>query len=151
MQIKLFTIPVHDNGTQCNEMNRFLRSRKVLEVGENFVSKENGAYWCFSVRYMEQQYNPLAENRGKKVDYKEILDEATFSKFSKLRDIRKRIAAEEGLPAYAIFTDDELAGLARLKTITRKEMLSIKGVGEKKVERFSHYFIDDVPDNEKTG
>ena len=149
MQFKLFTIPVGDNGTALGEMNRFLRSRKVLNVSENFVSNENGAYWCFSVRYMEQQFSSLTENRSKKVDYKEILDEATFLKFSKLREIRKKVAAEEGFPAFAIFTDEELAGLARLKTITKKEMLSVKGIGEKKVERFSKYFIDEMPDDEK--
>lgn len=41
----------------------------------------------------------------KKVDYKKVLDEATFEKFSKLREIRKKVAAEEGISAFIIFTD----------------------------------------------
>jgi len=32
MQIKLFTIPITDSGAFLEEMNRFLRANKVLEV-----------------------------------------------------------------------------------------------------------------------
>jgi len=151
MQIKVFTIPVGDNSTALSEMNKFLRSKKILEVRENFVSNDNAAYWCFSVRYIEQQFSPSSENRSKKVDYKAVFDEKTFQKFTKLREIRKKVAAEDGIPAFAVFTDEELAGLAKLDSITTKGMLSVKGIGDKKVERFSRYFIDEEPENEKTG
>ena len=33
------------------------------------------------------------------MDYKKVLDEATFKKFAELRAIRKKVAAEEGLAA----------------------------------------------------
>ena len=74
--------------------------------------------------------------------YKHILDDATFEKFSKLREIRKKVAADEGIPAFAVFTDEELAGLARLDKITQKGMVSVKGIGDKKVERFAKHFIN---------
>jgi superfamily II DNA helicase RecQ len=148
MQIKVFTVPVHDSGTAIEEMNHLLRNHKILEVRENFVDKGNSAFWCFSVRYMETPFRPQSGSKPK-VDYKEILDESTFQKFAKLREIRKRAAAEEGLPAFAIFTDEELAGLAALQAITRKEMLSVKGIGEKKVERFAHYFAEEGAKDEK--
>jgi hypothetical protein len=32
MQFKIFTIPVADDGSATEEMNRFLRGHKVLEV-----------------------------------------------------------------------------------------------------------------------
>jgi len=150
MQIKLFTIPVGDSGTAQEEMNRFLRGNKILEVQNQLISNENGAYWCFCVRYIEKAFVPTDEQKGK-VDYKQILDEATFKKFSKLREIRKKVAADEGLPAFAVFTDEELAGLAKLETITPKSMLTVKGIGDKKVERFAKRFITDEKPNEKSG
>lgn len=140
MQIKLFTIPIGDSGAAVEEMNRFLRGNKILEVENQLISNANGAYWCFCVRYVEKAYVPAEEQRPK-VDYKKVLDEATFQKFARLREIRKRVAAEEGVPAFAVFTDEELAGLARLETITPKTMLSVKGIGDKKVERFARHFI----------
>jgi len=141
VQIKLFTIPVGDSGTAQEEMNRFLRGNKILEVQNQLISNENGAYWCFCVRYIEKAFIPAAEEPKGKVDYKQVLDEATFKKFSKLREVRKKAAADEGVPAFAVFTDEELAGLAKLETITEKSMYTVKGIGDKKVERFAKYFI----------
>ncbi|MBL7792872.1 MAG: HRDC domain-containing protein [Saprospiraceae bacterium] len=150
MQIKLFTIPVGDSGGALQEMNAFLRGNKILEVENHFVGNDNGAYWCFSVRYVERAY-PEADKDAKKVDYRKVLDEATFEKFSRLREIRKRVAAEEAVSAFIIFTDEELAELARLDEITEKAMLGIKGIGEKKVERFAKYFITQPKTDETPG
>lgn len=150
MQIKIFTIPIGDNGAAVEEMNRFLRSNKVLEVQNQLISNENGAYWCFCVRYIEKMFNLMNESKTK-IDYKQVLDEATFQKFSKLREVRKKVATDEGIPAFAVFTDEELAGLAKLETITAQNMLTIKGIGNKKVERYAQYFITKPERNETTG
>ncbi len=151
MQIKLFTIPVGDNGATLDEMNRFLKNNKILEVQNQLISNDSGANWCFCVRYIERTLQPTSYNKTKKVDYKQILDDATFQKFSKLREIRKKVAEDEGIPAFAVFTDEELAGLAKLDSITEKSMLSVKGIGEKKVERFAKHFINKSKLDETTG
>ena len=150
MQIKLFTIPIGDSGAALYDMNRFLRGNKILEVQNQLISNENGAYWCFCVRYIEKSFSSTGDTR-RKVDYKQVLDEAIFQKFSKLREIRKKVAADEGIPAFAVFTDEELAGLAKLETITEKTMLSIKGIGDKKVERFAKHFIHKPEKDETPG
>lgn len=152
MQIKLFTIPVGDSGGALQEMNAFLRGNKILEVENQFIGNDNGACWCFCVRYIERAHPELGgEKDGKKVDYKKVLDETTFGKFSKLREIRKKVAADEGISAFIVFTDDELAELAKLDEITEKAMLGIKGIGEKKVERFAKYFITQPKSDETAG
>ncbi len=150
MQIKLFTIPIGDSGVAIEEMNRFLRANKILEVHDQLVSNENGAYWCFCVRYIERTINSVSNDK-RKVDYRKVLDDETFKKFSRLREIRKKVAADDGIPAFAVFTDEELAGLASLDTITEKGMLSVKGIGDKKVERFSKHFITNSDKDETTG
>jgi len=150
MQIKLFTIPIGDSGAAVEEMNRFLRGNKILEVENHLISNANGAYWCFCVRYIERTFISGSATKAK-VDYKQVLDEATFQKFSKLREIRKKVAADEGIPAFAIFTDEELAGLAKLETITEQTMLSVKGIGDKKVERYAKHFITKPTKDEATG
>jgi superfamily II DNA helicase RecQ len=141
MQIKIFTIPIYDNGIALNEMNAFMRANKILEVQNQLVTQENGVYWCFCVKYIESKINITNQSKAK-IDYKNVLDDETFKKFSKLREIRKKVAADEGLSAFIIFTDEELAQLASLNEITEKNMLSVKGIGEKKVERFAKYFIN---------
>ena len=150
MQIKLFTVPIGDSGTALQEMNTFLKSNKILEVRDKLVRNENGAYWSFCVRFIEQTFIPTSDNKAK-VDYRLLLDGPTFQKFSDLREIRKKVAADEGISAFVIFTDEELAELAKLEEITIKSMFGIKGIGEKKVERFAKYFIPKSETNETTG
>ncbi len=42
-----------------------------------------------------------------------------------------------------VFTDEELAALAKLDELSHKKMLSIKGIGDKKVERFAERIISE--------
>jgi superfamily II DNA helicase RecQ len=150
MQIKLFTIPVGDSGGALQEMNTFLTAHKILEVEQKLTCNENGAYWCFCIRYVEQALKVASESR-QRVDYRKVLDEPTFRKFVHLREIRKNVAAAEGLSAFIVFTDEELAELAKLKEITVRSMLGIKGIGEKKAERFAHYFMAKPEEDEASG
>lgn len=73
MQIKLFTIPISDNGALTEEMNRFLRSNKVLEVENHLVSNEHGASWCFCVKYIGGA--SVFQKTEIKKDYKNELNE----------------------------------------------------------------------------
>jgi len=151
MQIKLFTIPVGDSGAAEQELNMFLKANKVLEIENRLISNKNSACWCFCVRYAESAANPSASDFKARVDYRKVLDEPTFNKFSALREKRKKAAIDEGVSAFIIFTDEELAALARLDEVTEKNMLAIKGIGEKKVERFARYFTEKLETNEATG
>ncbi len=135
MQIKLFTIPVGDAGGLTEEVNRFLRSHKILEVESHLISNEKGAAWCFCVKYIESSWE-FKPGEKPKVDYKEELDEATFAIFSKLREVRKQLALEDAVPAYAVCTDQELAAMAGLNELTINKLLTVKGFGEKKTEKY---------------
>jgi superfamily II DNA helicase RecQ len=115
----------------------------VLQTEHHLVSNAQGSFWCFCIKYLDEQ----AESRERqKVDYKQVLDEATFQRFSKLRETRKEIATKEVIPAYAVFTDEELAELAKLDVLTAATMRSVKGVGEKKVEKYGAYFFSKPSD-----
>lgn len=140
MQIKLFTIPVTDNGIFQEEMNRFLRGNKILEVESRFVSNENGASWCFCVKYL-QSATAFQKTEHQKKDYKSELSEEVFKVFSKLREVRKKIAAEDAVPAYAVCTDQELAEIAALSKINENTLKSVRGFGEKKFEKYGQHFI----------
>ncbi len=146
MQIKLFTIPIVGGEALNEELNAFLRSKKILHTEHQLVIHDQGVFWCFFVKYLDEQ---LEGREGKKVDYRQVLDEVTFQRFSKLREIRKQIATNEAIPAYVVFTDEELAELAKQEVITPATMKSIKGIGEKKVEKYGQHFIT-KPADEKS-
>lgn len=129
------------------EMNVFLRSKKVLQVESHLVSNAQGAFWCFCIKYLDDTI--LADRDKIKVDYKQVLDEVTFKRFSRLREIRKKVAQDEAIPAFAIFTDEELASLAKIEELTPSAMKTVKGIGDKKVEKFGHHFTSSAQ-NEKS-
>ena len=143
MQIRLFDIPTADNGELLAEMNRFLANSKVLEIEQKFYQNENGSYWSFCVRYISVVFNQANYSGGKiKTDYKQTLSEKEFSLFSKLRVCRKIIAENDAVPAYAVFTDEELAGIAKLPIVDVSKLILIKGIGDKKVEKYGQQLIE---------
>ena len=96
--------------------------------------------WSFCVKFIETKIQEQAVKR----DYKQELDEETFKKFSTLREIRKAIAMEDAVPPYAVFLDEELASLAKLDVITISELQKIKGIGQKKIEKFGQKLLDKI-------
>jgi len=61
--------------------------------------------------------------------------------FAKLRKLRKAIADEDNIPPYVVFSDASLIEMAEQMPLTASEMLSINGVGHKKLERFGKPFM----------
>ena len=144
MQIKIFSIPIPFSETANEELNAFLRSKKVLKIDEEVVSDSGGAYWVFCVHYIDGAVPDYADRE--KVDYKKVLDKATFERFSRMREIRKQLAAEDDVPAFAIFKDFELAELAALPEITLQAMKKIKGIGTKRVDKYGEKLIQAFSD-----
>ncbi|RME07291.1 MAG: helicase [Bacteroidetes bacterium] len=142
MQIRVFSVPATGNEEWNEELNRFLRAKRILQVEQQLVQLNGQAFWSFCVHYLETGSSSAGSIRRKKVDYREVLDEAAFRRFSKMREIRKRLAKEEGVPAYAIFTDEQMAALARMPELSKAAMLQVQGIGEKTVEKYGDHFIN---------
>ena len=62
--------------------------------------------------------------------------------FERLRALRKRLADEQGVPPYVIFSDRTLHEMASRKPTTPAEMLDIPGIGETKLARYGAAFGD---------
>jgi superfamily II DNA helicase RecQ len=139
MQVKIYTIPIIGGEKLLEEMNVFLRSKKILRVQTHLSNDPQGNCWCFCINYADDIN--VAERERAKVDYRTTLDANTFERFSKMRELRKRLATDEGVPAYAIFTDEELANMAAIQPFSISGMQSIKGIGAKKAERYGQQFL----------
>jgi ATP-dependent DNA helicase RecQ len=64
--------------------------------------------------------------------------------FERLREWRAGAAREQGVPAYIIFGDATLRGVALAKPTTLDELTGISGVGEKKLELYGQQLLDVV-------
>jgi ATP-dependent DNA helicase RecQ len=61
--------------------------------------------------------------------------------FEKLKELRKEIAAREGVPAYIVFNDASLRDMCRKKPTTTAQFSSVNGVGSVKLEKYGEAFI----------
>jgi ATP-dependent DNA helicase RecQ len=68
-------------------------------------------------------------------------DEALFEK---LRQLRKRLADEQAVPPYIIFSDVALRQMARFYPQTEADFARISGVGEKKLREFGGVFMAEI-------
>jgi len=61
--------------------------------------------------------------------------------FSMLKDLRKKVAKQHGLPPFVIFQDPSLEDMAVQYPITLEEMQNITGVGVGKARKFGEEFV----------
>jgi ATP-dependent DNA helicase RecQ len=58
-----------------------------------------------------------------------------------LRQFRRQIAQQEGMPAYIIFSDDALQDMVHKKPLTLEAFAGIRGVGDVKLEKYGNQFV----------
>ncbi len=69
------------------------------------------------------------------------LDQAEGERFMAMRAVRRRIAQVRGVPPYLVFSDATLLEMARVQPATEAEMMSISGVGPKKLAQYGAEFL----------
>ena len=70
------------------------------------------------------------------------LTQADETLFEKLRTLRLKIAKEEKVPPYIVFSDKTLIHMSVQKPKTREEMLLVSGVGAFKYEKYGERFLE---------
>ncbi len=64
--------------------------------------------------------------------------------FDQLRELRKKLAGEQNVPPYVIFSDKSLHDMCSLLPTTPDGMLAVNGVGRAKLERYGSPFMTAV-------
>ncbi|MEJ1330989.1 DNA helicase RecQ [Latilactobacillus sakei] len=62
--------------------------------------------------------------------------------FERLRELRRDLAEEQGVPPFVIFSDKTLYSMCEIMPTSLAEMLDVKGVGENKLEKYGELFLD---------
>jgi ATP-dependent DNA helicase RecQ len=71
--------------------------------------------------------------------------------YEALRRLRKRLADEQNVPAYVVFSDAALAEMAARKPGTYAALLEVNGVGKAKLERYGDAFLAVVAEHSSGG
>ena len=142
---RFFLIPVRQSVPAEEELNRFLRSHRVLNVDRRWVDEGSESFWSFCVDYLETGQDGRvaqsgASERGR-VDYREVLSPEQFALFVKLRALRQGIAKDEAVPVYMVFTNEQLAQIVRLEARSKADLDKIAGVGEARIQKYGERFL----------
>ncbi len=148
MQFRVFSIPVVGDPEAEGVLNTFLRAQRVISVRRELVQSEASSHWSFCVEYIEGASGTSANGAGKRgesrprVDYQQVLSPPDFALFLQLRDVRKNLAAPDGVPVYAICTNEQLATMAKNRPSTIAGLKKIDGFGDAKSEKYGAAFLE---------
>lgn len=78
----------------------------------------------------------------------EIYQQHPYEKelFESLKKLRNKIAHEENVPSYIIFSDSTLIDLATYLPLSTNDLLKISGFGQVKTEKYGQAFLEAVQD-----
>lgn len=146
MSFRFFAIPACNPGAAETELNRLLAASRVLSVERQLVLAGEASFWAVCVS-LAPGAGPLPDalkaepSSGRRIDYREVLDETDFAVFAQLRALRKAISEAEGVAQYAVFTNEQLASMVRGRVRTREALGRIDGVGPARLERYTERFL----------
>lgn len=141
MQLRVFSIPLHAGDEHQDDMNRFLRSHRVLSVDKRFTDAPGQACWTFCVEYLEHG-SPGSNGRPMaKVDYRDKFSPEDFGVFDKLRQLRKSMAEAEKQPPFVLFTNEQLGQMVERRVTTLQAMGEIEGIGPARLSKYGEAFV----------
>ncbi|MCA0303570.1 MAG: DNA helicase RecQ [Proteobacteria bacterium] len=73
-----------------------------------------------------------------------VVDDGDLVLFDALKALRTRLAQQQGVPAYVVFSDRTLAELASHRPTSPRAFREIHGIGDAKLERYGAAFLEVV-------
>lgn len=156
------TYPTFGRGKDQDKL--FYKSIIRLALVHGFLNKNIEKYGLLSVNEAGKEYlkNAKPIEMAVDVEFESISDEDYENfrlesvcdevLFSDLKDLRRKVAHELGLPPYVIFQDPSLEDMAIKYPVTLEELANINGVGKNKAlkygAKFLSYIEKYVKDNE---
>ncbi len=106
---------------------------KVTKEGKKFLESREKFWIVEDNPYTEMMDEELRGGGSGAVD---------AELFSILKDLRRKIAKQHGLPTYVIFQEPSLDAMATTYPVTIEELQNIPGVGPGKAKRYGKEFIE---------
>lgn len=143
MKYYFFNIHAQNPESGQEALNAFCGQYRILAVEKQFVTQGDNSFWSICVTTLDSAEKQITTaNKRTAVDYREILNEQDFAVFAQLRGLRKTLAEQEGVPAYALFTNEQLAEMVTRRIQTQTDLASIEGIGKARLEKYGDKFLN---------
>lgn len=129
-----------------------LHARVLRYFGQRMIVPEGGCGACsVCTDAKAAQYVKMAKRREKAAalpapNIDELSDTDAEELFQRLRKLRKRLADENSVPPYVVFSDKTLRAMARRRPQTEDQLIELPGVGPVKVKRYGEVFLSEIRD-----
>mgnify|MGYP000974024746 CR=1 FL=1 len=140
MRFHIFRVEVHDPAPGQDALNAFCAQHRISEIEKRFVDLGAHSYWAFCVASVDGE-DPSRQADRKRVDYREVLNESDFAVYAELRNLRRAIAEQEGVPPFALFTNEQLAAMVTGRVTTTTALGEIEGVGKARIDKYARHFL----------
>ena len=145
MPFRIFLISVLYGDEATEELNAFIASHRVAHIERKWIDQGTQSAWSFCIEYVlaspTRDGNPKSQLSRNRIDYKTILSPDEFTVFSLLRDLRKELSQQEGVPVFALFNNEQLTQMVQRRCSSKADLLGIEGIGEAKVEKYSEKLL----------
>ena len=146
MRVRFFSIPAVADAQAAEELNRFLAGNRILSMERHLIPDGPRSLWAVCVTYDDGGPRAPSPSRvvvrsGEKPDFRTLLTEPEFAVFSRFRVLRKSLAERDGIPIYAVLSNDHLARIVRERMDTVSQLREIQGVGESRIEKYGEAFL----------
>lgn len=145
---KVFVRPIPGESSEEAEeeaLNRFLSMHRILSVQSQLTTNVSGSYWVWCVEYVESNRHADMMSTGAalpKVDYATVLAPIEFSRYNALRELRKKFASEEAVKPFVVFTNAQLAELARRNPSSLAALKDVDGIGEARCQKYGQRVLE---------
>ncbi len=107
---------------------------KLTKAGRDFLENPRS--------FMLMEDHDFEEEGDDKINEKGGVSALDSTLFSILKDLRKKVAKDYGLPPYVIFQDPSLEDMCTNYPITIEELANIQGVGIGKAQKYGKEFVE---------
>ncbi|MCP5526129.1 MAG: HRDC domain-containing protein [Verrucomicrobiales bacterium] len=145
MALAFHWIPAR-NGDQAEQaLNTALRTLRVLSLERHFCSGPPDPGWAVCIEHGEASASaPASATTGKRIDYRDVLNAEDFKVFAELRRVRKELATAEGVPMYAVMTNEQLALIAQQRCDSVAALAGLPGVGDARAGKYGERLLQAV-------
>ena len=119
---------------------------KLTASGKKFLKSPKSFMIVLDNEFSDDDDDETVEGQGGALDPSSdheagisALDE-TLS--AMLKDLRKKVAKQKGVPAYAVFQESSLEQMATVYPVTLEELQQVQGVGAGKARKFGKEFVE---------